>query len=171
MNIRPVDPSPPLLPRGTALARHLRRPGDLHDAVEIPHEARQTIEVKARAAGVPAQLAATLLLELHLLEIDVAAASSALQEAPEPVVRLRLPAASARYLRAITWRRHGFVAFEGTTIPLPVRLLTRASPERLIEASHRDLDCALGWEAAAVAAGRSMIEFGLLSALTAEASD
>jgi hypothetical protein len=171
MNLQPVDATPPPLPSGTALARHLRRPGDLHDAIEIPEEVRQTFEAKARSAAVPAPLAAALLLELHLLEIDVAAAASTLPEAPEPVVHLRLPAGYSRYLRSITWRRQGFLSFTGTMTALPVRLLLRTSADEFVAASHGDLERALAWEAAAIAAGKSMSEFGLLCALTSEAGD
>jgi hypothetical protein len=102
MKIWAVDEAPPLLPSGTALAGRVRRPGDVHDAIEIPPGARQAIELKAQAAAIPAALAVVLLLELYLLETEVdAAAAGILPAPPEPVVALRLPAAFAR----LAWRQ------------------------------------------------------------------
>src|SRR5579862_7100851 len=108
MHLQIVKPTPQL-PRGTALAGSVRRPGDVHDVIAIPSEARCIIEQKADASCVPSALAATLLAELHLLECDLTEATALIPVAPEPVVELRLAVAHAHYLRALTWRRPGFV--------------------------------------------------------------
>jgi len=166
MHLQAVDDNPPELPRGTALAGRVRRPGDVHDVVVIPTEARVAIERKAMEACVSSALAATLLVELHLLERDVADAAWPMPVAPEPVVDLRLPAAHAHYLRALTWRRPGFAPFIDGTAALPVRLIARLTAATITDAARGDLELALRWESAAIAAGRFMAEVGLLCALT-----
>jgi hypothetical protein len=166
MHLQAVDTSPPELPRGTALAGNLRRPGDVHDVIAIPDEVRHVIERKAESSYVPSGLAATLLVELHLLERDVADAAAPMPVAPEPVVDLRLAAAHAHYLRALTWHRPGFTPFVDGTAALPVRLLARLTTETITDAARGDLELALRWESAAIAAGRWMVELGLLCALT-----
>lgn len=165
MSLRAVDTEPAELPRGTALAGNVRRPGDVHDVITIPEETVIAIERSAEASSVPAALAATLLLELHLLERDVSAAGAVMPVAPEPVVELRLAAAHAHYLRALTWHRPGFAPFIDGTAALPVRLLAQVTVEGLKYAARGDLELALRWESAAVAAGRSMVEIGLVRAL------
>jgi hypothetical protein len=166
MHLQAVDVNPPELPRGTALAGTVRRPGDVHDVIAIPDEVRRVIEQKAEASSVPSALATTLLVELHLLERDVRDATLSMPIAPEPVVDLRLPAGHAHYLRALTWHRPGFVPFVDGTAALPVRLLARLSAETITDAARGDLELAVRWESAAIAAGRGMAELGLLCALT-----
>jgi hypothetical protein len=165
MRLRVVDTRPPELPRGQALAGGVRRPGDTHDVIVIPNAASRAIEQQAAASLIPSALAVTLLIELRLLERDLTAVALPLPAAPEPVIDQRLSAAQANYLRALTWHRPGFVPFDNDTTALPVRLLAGATPETLMEAARIDLELALRWEAAAIAAGRGMGEFGLLCAL------
>jgi hypothetical protein len=166
MHLQAVDANPPEFPRGTALAGSVRRPGDVHDVIAIPDGVRGVIERKAETSSIPSALAATLLVELHLLERDVADAPALMPVAPEPVVDLRLAAAHANYLRALTWHRPGFVPFVDGTAALPVRLLARLTAETITDAARGDLELALRWESAAIAAGRGMAELGLLCALT-----
>jgi hypothetical protein len=166
MRLRLADFEQHELPHGTALAGTFRRPGDMHDVISIPEGTRNQIERKADASSVPSALATALLLELVLLERDISTAAVRMPVAPEPVVNLRLTAAQAHYLRGLTWHRPGFVPFADGTAALPVRLLARSTLETLGDAARGDLELALRWESAAVAAGRWMAELGLLSALT-----
>jgi hypothetical protein len=159
-------PAPDSLPTGELLARELRRPGELHDAVAVGQHVAAVVSAKARASRVSPDLAWTLLLELRLLEDDLRAVGHGLPAPPAASSPdLRLSAAEASYLRALTFRRDVRRPECATRAIVPVRVLTRATSDAFTRAATGDLDHAICWETAAVAAGRTINELGLLLVL------
>jgi hypothetical protein len=159
------QPKPPLLPKGEALVAGARRPGELHDVVALG-AATELVATKAVSSRIGFDVAATLLLELHLLGADLTAAGRVLPARPAiSVPRRRLSAAEADYLRMLTFRP-GAVATPAARAALPVRLLSRLTPGVIAAASASvDLEQAIRWETAALLEGRTMGELGLLLAV------
>jgi hypothetical protein len=159
------EPDP--LPTGELLGREERRPGELHDIVTLDEQAAATVVGKARHAGVSSGIALTVLVELELLDADLRTLGTSLSEPPAAAApALRLSAAEASYLRRLTFRRP---LKRGAVTPnvavVPVRLLTRMTPETLTRAADADLERAIRWEVAALTMGRTIGEFGMLLAL------
>ncbi len=93
------------LPSGELLVVDARRPGELHDVVALG-DAAALVAAKATEMRVSFSLAATLLIELHLLRVDLAGAGLPLPAPPHAAAPARrLSAAEADYLRALTLRR------------------------------------------------------------------
>lgn len=166
MHLRLVDQSePPPLPIGEALVASARRPGELHDIVTLG-SASEAVAAKAGRSRVGVDVAMTLLLELHLLATDCAAASRALPPAPAiSMPHRRMSAAEADYLRLLTLRPDA-PPTPTARAALPVRLLPRVSPAVIAGAAATvDLEEAIRWELAALHQGRTIGELGLLLAL------
>jgi hypothetical protein len=147
----------------------IRRPGELHEALHLSRPAAQRVASAAAEATLAIDVAGTILLEAALVVMDAADAGRALATpARGPVVRRALPAAEADYLRSITMRRPPCAAGPPpTTISVPVRLTGR-----LVEIDAEaalvsvEIEIALAWEIAAVAAGRTMSEWALWTLLS-----
>jgi hypothetical protein len=165
MILRAVDAESPPVPEGDFLAHGLRRPGELHEAIAVPREILNAFARKAKTSRIPTALAATVLVELVLLERELTSAGVALNAPPRPAVALRLSTAEARYLCGLTWRRPGARSTGGGPVALPIRLMSRADIRTLTEAATGDLELALAWEAAAVTSGKTIGELGLSVAL------
>ena len=147
-----------------------RRPGELREPIELGPEAVRELERSARAAGHSATLVAALLLEAALLREDLRRPGllrdlTALDGAARAMrVRRRMSAAEADYLRALRVSPHSKAV---GVVTVPVRLLGRLSELELGAAFAEDARRAVAWEAAALIDGRTMIEWGLLVALSA----
>jgi len=166
MRLRLVEqPEPPPLPTGEALVVGPRRPGELYDVVALG-AAGEVIAAQAVCSRIGVDVAATLLLELHLLATDCSAAGRVLPTTPTTAApRRRLSAAEADYLRVLTFRP-GAVAAPAARAALPVRLLPRLTPAVIAAAAaSADLEEAIRWETAALLEGRTIGELGLLLAL------
>lgn len=152
------------LPTGEALVATARRPGELHDVVMLG-QSREAVAVKAARSRIGVDLAATLLLELHLLICDCAAAGWALPVTPTmSAPQRRLSAAEADYLRVLTFRPDATATPEGRAA-LPVRLLPRFNLSVIAAAASAvDLETAIRWEVAALLEARTVGELGLLLA-------
>lgn len=157
----------PPLPSGELLVVDARRPGELHDVLALG-KAASLVAAKATKARVGLNLAVTLLIELHLLQLDFADVALPLPVPPPPAVPARrLTAAEADYLRALTLRR----ARAATPIQraaVPIRLLPRVTPAAVASAARGDLEHAIAWEVAALLEGRTIAELGLLLAADAD---
>ena len=154
------------LPSGELLVVGARRPGELHDVVALG-DAAALIAAKATELRVSIDLAATLLIELHLLGADLARAGLPFPAPPRAATpSRRLSAAEADYLRALTLRRGLDAAAPRTAVP--VRLLPRITPADIAAAARGDLEHAIAWEVAALLEGRTIAELGLLLAVDAE---
>jgi hypothetical protein len=119
-------------------------------------------------AKVSASLAARLLLEAALLRHDLRAAGAVnVDEQLDQAARAgrvcrRLSAGEAAYLRALgTASRPG----RSGAVTVPVRLLGRLDDIDVAAALAKDAGQAVSWETAALMAGRTMLEWGLLAAL------
>src|SRR5438045_4090773 len=125
MSLRPLPPlEPDPLPTGELLMHDARRPGELHDVVAFDARACFTLAERAARAGVSVDVALTLLVELQLLDQDLADAGVRFSEPPPPAaLTLRLSAAEASYLRRLTFRRPERAA-PTQKVAVPVRLLT-----------------------------------------------
>jgi hypothetical protein len=158
-------PEPDSLPTGGLLARDLCRPGELHEVVALDERTGAVAAAKAARAGVSADVAVTLLVELELLYDDLARAGLAGGKAPAfaPPSR-RLSAAEADYLRFLAFPRRSRSPQPVLQVALPVRLLPRMTRDLLARAVDGDLERAIQWEVAALTAGRTIGEFGLLLA-------
>jgi hypothetical protein len=166
MSLRLVvdSPEPPPLPAGEALVASARRPGELHDVVALGRSC-ELVAAKAARSRIGVDLAATLLLELHLLACDCVDAGSPLPAAPPiSAPRRRLSAAEADYLRVLTFRP-GADPASADRVALPVRLLPHVTPSAIETASGVDLEDAIRWEVVALLEGRTIGEHGLLLAL------
>jgi hypothetical protein len=165
--LRLVDRAEALpLPSGALLVVDARRPGELYDVVALG-DAASLVAAKATRARVGLDLAATLLIELHLLQLDLVDAGFPLPAPPSAAAPTRrLTAAEGDYLRTLTFRRTQAT----TTAPrasVPVRLLPRITPTVLAAAASGDLGHAIAWEVAALLGGRTIAELGLLLAVDA----
>jgi hypothetical protein len=162
-------PAPSPLPDvGWLCEQGPRRPGELHETVAFGGEAERQLERSASAGRVSPSLAARLLLEAALLRRDLQAAGAARADglldhaAGAARVCRRLSAGEADYLRALRMASHP----ERTgAVTVPVRLLARLEEVDLAAALGGDARQAVSWEAAALMAGRTMLEWGLLRAL------
>jgi hypothetical protein len=159
-------PEPGSPPTGGLLARDLCRPGELHEVVALDERTGAVAAAKAARAGVSADVAVTLLVELELLYDDVGRAGLAHGEPPAfAPPSLQLTAAEADYLRFLAFPRRSRSPQPARQVALPVRLLPRTTHDTLARAVDGDLDRAIRWEVAALTAGRTIGEFGLLLAL------
>jgi hypothetical protein len=139
--------------------------------VWVDHPTSLAVAGKAAQAGVCNGVALTLLVELELLEKDLVAAGLHLGHPPAAKApELRLSAAEACYLRRLNFRRPLLDPKPSPRISVPVRLLARLQDGLLARAIERDLDHAIRWEVAALTAGRTINELGLLIALRANAA-
>jgi hypothetical protein len=165
--LRLVDRAEALpLPSGALLVVDARRPGELYDVVSLG-DAAALVAAKATRARVGLNVAATLLVELHLLQRDLVDAGFSLLAPPSAAAPIRrLTAAEGDYLRTLTFRR----AQATTPAPrasVPVRLLPRITPTVIAAAATGDLEHAIAWEVAALLEGRTIAELGLLLAVDA----
>jgi hypothetical protein len=166
--LRLVDRAEALpLPSGALLVVDARRPGELYDVVALG-DAASLVAAKATRARVGLDLAATLLIELHLLQLDLVDAGFPLPAPPSAAAPTRrLTAAEGDYLRTLTFRR----AQATTPAPrasVPVRLLPRITRTVVAAAAATgDLEHAIAWEVAALLEGRTIAELGLLLAVDA----
>lgn len=141
-----------------------RRPGETYARANVPLGTRRALALTAADAGVPLDVAATLLCEAGLLlerlgrrrlthareMLDRAAASSRVTRA--------LSAGHADYLRALScrsWRR------DRAELDVPARVLA-AVGDHLDEYLRRGelLESAIRWEIGALLAERSMASWG-----------
>lgn len=158
-------PEPPPLPAGEALVAGARRPGELYDLVALG-DAAPIVAAKATSSRIGFDVAATLLIEFHLMRGDVTDAGFALPATPAArTPARRLSAAEADYLRILTLRPAQLAAPKPRAA-VPVRLLPRTSSAVIKDAAATaDLEQAIAWEAAALVEGRTIAELGLLLAL------
>jgi len=166
--LRLVDRAEPLpLPSGALLVADARRPGELYDVVALG-DAASLVEAKATRARVGLSVAATLLIELHLLQLELVDAGFPLPAPPSVAAPARrLTAAEADYLRTLTFRR-AQAATPAPRASVPVRLLPRITPTVVAAAATGDLEHAIAWEVAALLGGRTIAELGLLLAVDAD---
>jgi hypothetical protein len=174
MRLRVVERTDQPLRRQAAppRARPARRPGERHEPLGLDADGAGALRRLAACAGLPVDLAATLLIEarmsldwLEALSRDV----SLLAYEPEPVA---LSAAEADYLRALTvgralGRAVPHVDDGPTTIVLPVRLVARAAPEVVRRAVEGDLEQAIAMEVRALRGGMLMGEWAARAAAVA----
>jgi hypothetical protein len=162
------SPSPPpvaVAQRQYVYEDRLRRPGELHEAVVIPPTVLRAVERTAAAVGVPSGTAARLLIETALVKVDLAAlgradSSAALDTAAAAAaVCRRLSAAEADYLRGLRHRHDD----RRSMATLPLRISGRIEQIDMEAALTGDLSRALAWEAAALLAGRTMLEWALIT--------
>jgi hypothetical protein len=165
--LHPPEPDP--LPTGQLLVHDERRSGELHEVVALDEVAALAVSDKAARAGVSIGVALTLLIEFVLLEEDLADVGVYMAEPPPATPMLRLSAADASYLRRLTFRRP-VKASATPKVAVPVRLLTRMTRDTLVRAAEGDLERAIRWEVAAVTAGRTVAELGLVLALRVSAA-
>lgn len=158
------------LPSGELLVATVRRPGELHDVVTVDEAVASKIAAKATASRIDVNVAATLLVEMHLLAADLKDVGSAPVLPPEAAPpRRRLSAAEADYLRRLTFRLDARVA-QPVRVALPVRLIPRATGTVTAAAAAGDIEHAIAWEIAALLSGRTIGELGLLVALSCAAA-
>jgi hypothetical protein len=159
-------PEPDPLPTGEFLAREERRPGELHDVVTLDEHEAAVVAGKAACAGVSVGLALTLLIELQLLADDLSHVALSLDDPPQVAApNLRLSSAEANYLRGLRFARPLRTSAATKNAAVPVRVLTRTTRDTLVGAVDGDLERAIRWEVAALMAGRTIGELGLLLAL------
>ncbi len=164
----PPEPAP--LPTGDLLSRSERRPGELYEVVALDERTALALADKAQQAGVSAGVALTLLVELELLNQDLTDARAHLTEPLPAAPEMRLGAAEANYIRWLAiGRQLKRRTYAHQSVAVPVRLLTRMTQATITSAVEGDLDRAIRWEAAAVTAGRTIGELGLLLSLRAAA--
>ena len=168
--LRVVPPvrDPPPLPcvehLGDAVAR---RPGELHEPLQLGATALSSAAAMARRAQLPLGLAVRLLVEAAFVHEDLASRGAAYEEkldiaAAAAVVSRRLSAAEADYLRALQSRD------VASTLPtLPVRLIGRLDTIHLAQTLTGNARRAALWETAALLEGRTMVEWALSVALRA----
>lgn len=165
-----ADPLPALPTAAELLGpRDIRRPGDLHEALPLSASAAAQLSNRAADAGVSVDVAATVLLEAALVLTDLDQSQTGLLPTTadsEQVVRLRLTAAEASYLRALTLGRQVETRrLVPETVAIPVRLVARVGQldiDRSLNAVA--LEVALVWEIQAVAQGRTIGEWALVCA-------
>jgi hypothetical protein len=168
-------PTPPQVPRHSAPRR---RPGERYEAVELPVTDRlREFALQAATAGVDLATAAALAVEARLLLDDLAAAGTPPNRTIELLDRaasghsIEHPAlpAVADYLRHLNSGRPipaPDLDRSVIDIPLPLRLLARAlARPRNDLLANAPADQIVSWEIAAAGAGRTLTEWGLLSAL------
>ena len=161
--------SPPPPPKLPDLARvyedPVRRPGELHEALVLDPELAQHLDQLAVAATMPRGTAGRLLIEAEIVRIELT--SMGVDDAPPKLddtagratVLRRLSAADADYVQRL--RRPAAAA--NTLLTVPVRLLGKIGELDLRRAMDGDLGRAVQWEIAAVLAGRTMLEWALVS--------
>jgi hypothetical protein len=144
----------------------LRRPGELHEPVPVPPGSAPAVERAAAVAGVPTGTAVRLLIEATLVRADLAAIGRTWAEsqldaaAAAAVVCRRLSAAEADYVRDLRRGR----ASGRSVATVPVRLIGRVAEVDVESALAGDLPRAVAWEVASVLAGRTMLEWALITA-------
>jgi len=154
-------------------ANGVRRPGELHEALHVSRSTAKRVASAAAGAQISTDVAGTVLLEAALVLVDVPDAGPVLVVAArEAAVRYALTAADAHYLRSLTMRHPiDRASAPPVTISVPVRLLCRAAEiDVAIAIGSGHIETALAWEIAAVASGRTMSEWALVTLLSAAAS-
>lgn len=136
-----------------------------------PHRTSEVgpIAVAAAAAGLDTNLAAVLIVERRLIEVEFGLARRDLDlprlddAAAAAQVEMELSAASADYLRALR-PRVGASSPAPASFRLPMRLgdrILRVGLERLLR--PQVLESAVSWERASMLAGQTMSEWVLVS--------
>jgi hypothetical protein len=155
-------PAPPL-PSVEHLHEHaIRRPGELHERLDLATPLLRRAEGAAQRAGLGLGLAAALLVEAALVRVDLAAIGAVVESELDRIasiahVRRPMSAAEADYVS--TLRGPGFAR----TLPtVPVRLVGRLGAIDLERALAADAAQAARWEAAALLEGRTMLEWALM---------
>lgn len=152
------------------------RPGERREPllVTLAPEQHAVFVRECRAEGVAPERAYALLIERRLLLDDLRAGgpeiAAVLDDAARDVrAELALDGPSSTYLRSFS-RPANVPRTVATTllIPVPLRYYARASalvPEAIVESGS--VAQAVAWERASVARGRTMTEWGLVTALSA----
>lgn len=145
-----------------------RRPGELHEAVAATAVVRRDAAALAAGAGVAASVAATVLLEAHIVRGDLARAEREPSRSNgNSCIQRRLSAAEADYLRSLTARRGRPASRSvGAALLIPLRLLPWAKPQTLAQALRDDIEQALAWEVQALLAGATLREWVLMGVLS-----
>lgn len=155
------------------------RPGDRREPMPVKVDQRVVqLAAEAAAKGLELDQAAGLLVERALalrdaqsLGIRSGAAREALDSAADSLIRLALPASTARYVRSLVAQ----LAIERPReaegmrqLALPVRLTARAAALDLTKVlDARDLDEAIRFEIAATSCGRTMSEWAMFALASA----
>lgn len=152
------------------------RPGERREPllVTLAPEQHAVFVRECRVEGVAPERAYALLIERRLLLDDLRAGgpeiAAVLDDAARDVrAELALDGPSSTYLRSFS-RPTNVARAVATTllIPVPLRYYARASalaPEVIVESGS--VPQAVAWERASVARGRTMSEWGLVTALSA----
>jgi len=141
----------------------VRRPGELHERVDLEADTLRHAVTGARRAGLPLGLTVGLLVEAALLRADVAAIDAGNVEceldraAATRRVTRRLSAGEADYVRTL-WGS----GFARTVPTVPLRLFGRLAAVDLDEALAAEPAQAARWEAAALLENRTMVEWALM---------
>ena len=157
------EPLPPLpSPKDLLDAESPRRPGELHEALALPHYTAKDLVERAARSGLTVDVAASLALEAGHLRMRLPQLQQLRPCGGE--ISTALPEASARYLRSLTMgrRRHSAPARVPSTVAIPIRLIPRLGAtdiEELIDLVP--LEQAIAWEIAAVSTGQTMSEWAL----------
>ncbi len=148
------------------------RPSDRLEPWRTGADARAALAQAAADERVDVDLAATLVVERALLEADLrehslGSLATALDAcARATTVEVALSEGQRAYLRVLCEPRRRTAATQGRLLAIPMRLTERISAETLDEHVRPDLlSSALLWERAAVARGRTMSEWAMLTAL------
>jgi hypothetical protein len=177
-----VVPEPPRSLPDVAhlLRRNLRRPGHLHEAIELPERARASVALAlARTPRLGVETTAALLLEARLLLGELASALSAPRElltaaaGRQSAIDRGHSAAEADYMRGLLHPASGHGGMSAcadvpTIVALPFRLLARVNSADIDDLFDAELiEDAVSWERAALTTGATMLEWGLAVALRA----
>jgi hypothetical protein len=163
-----AEPLPPLPDASELLPTSVRRPGELHEAVPVDPETARWLSGQAMRLGVGVDTLASVLLEASMVAQDLGwVRFENVVPAPPKPSRYPLTAAEAAYLRSLTIvrARPRVPSRPPVTVALPVRLIPRLDGQPL-DGRLRSVapELALGWEALAVAEGRSLAECVLIRA-------
>jgi hypothetical protein len=164
-----------------ALAPAIGRPGDRCEPVHLDRtEALQELASTAPKAGLPLELAVSLLMQRQLVLDDLEAAEIRGGGVPpdhtarQASTSVPLCGAAAGYVRDLQRRCPLEAAdlLEGVLVPLPFRIVDRLrATDRHRGLSSRWLDQARRWEIASAVQGRTMAEWSMLALVRSTASD
>ncbi len=152
------------------------RPGERREPllVTLAPERHAVFVRECRVEGVAPERAYALLIERRLLLDDLGAGEPGIAAVLDDAARnvraeLALDGPSSTYLRSFSRPTSvPRVVAETLLVPVPLRFYARASaldPEAIVESGG--VAQAIAWERASVARGRTMTEWGLVTALCA----